>query len=73
MLEFSYRPQAVYGFHRGEGRSDRTLIEWDRDVDFFCVVKLRHSEQQSKGRMRNETKSISVRVTRFLVNSLFYT
>ena len=38
MLEFSYRPQAVYGFHRGEGRSDRTLIEWDRDVDVFVLL-----------------------------------
>ena len=49
MLTFSYRPQAFYGFYREEGRSDRTLIEWDRDTDVFCVVKLVLSEAAIQG------------------------
>ena len=61
-------------------RSDGTLIEWERDVDVLVaissplilleksVVKLQ--KQQFRGdmknnNMRNETKSISVRVTQF--------
>ena len=56
MLEFSYRPQGFYDFYRGEGRTDGTLTEWERDVDILVaissplilveknVVKLRHSE-----------------------------
>ena len=64
MLEFSYRPQVFNGFFRGEG-SDETLIKWDKDVDVLVaisspphlvgksVVKLRPSEQQSRGDMKN--------------------
>ena len=80
MPEFSYRHQHFYGFYRGEVRSDGTLIEWERDVDVLVaissplilleksVVKLQ--KQQFKGdmknnNMKNETKSISVRVTQF--------
>ena len=45
MLGFSYRPQVFYGFHRRERRCDRTLIEWDRDVDVLlsgCEITVRH-------------------------------
>ena len=56
------RPQVYYGFYRGEGRIDKTLIEWNRDVDVFVaisfplilveksVVKLRPSEAAIQGR-----------------------
>ena len=62
MLQFSYRFQVFYGFYRGEGRSDGTLIEWDRDVDVLVtissplilveksVVKLSPSEAVIQGR-----------------------
>ena len=62
LLEFYYRPQNFYGFYRGKVMSDRTLIEWERDVDvlvaiFFPlilvekgVVKLQ--KQQSMGDMK---------------------
>ena len=62
MLEFSYRPQVVYGFYKGQGRSDETLIEWERDVDVLVaifsphilveksVIKLRPSETTIQGR-----------------------
>ena len=33
MLEYSYQHQDFYGFYRGKGTSDRTLIEWEMDVD----------------------------------------
>ena len=90
MLEFSYRPQVFYGFYRGEGKSDGTLIEWQRNIDVLVaissplilveksVVKLLTFESSNPGEiwkitsMRNETKSISVRVTQFLVDSIFY-
>ena len=38
MLEFSDKPQIFYGFYRGEGRSDKTLIEWDKDIDVLVAV-----------------------------------
>ena len=38
MFEFSYQPQAFYGFYRGEERSDGTVTEWDRDVDVVVAV-----------------------------------
>ena len=38
MFEFSYRPQVLYGFYRGEGRSDGTLIEWERHVDVLVAI-----------------------------------
>ena len=38
MLEFSYRPQVFYGFYRGEGRIDGTLIESERDVDVLVAI-----------------------------------
>ena len=62
MLEFSYRPEVFYGFYRREGQNDRTLIEWERDVDVLVaissplilaeksVVKLRPSEAAIQGR-----------------------
>ena len=66
MLDFCYQPQLFNGFYRRERRSDKTLIEWDRDVDvlvdvFSCggflveksVVKLRRSETEIKGDMKN--------------------
>ena len=28
----------LYGFYRREGRNDRILIEWDRDVDVLVTV-----------------------------------
>ena len=28
----------LYGFYRGEGRSDGTLIEYDRDVDALVAI-----------------------------------
>ena len=31
MFEFSGRPQIFYGFYKGEGRSDGTVVEWGRD------------------------------------------
>ena len=67
MLEFSYRPQVFYGFYRGR-RSDRTLIEWERDVDVLVaisspiilvekrVVKLQPLEAAIQGRYERETK-----------------
>ena len=63
LLEFYYRPQNFYGFYRGKVMSDRTLIEWERDVDVLVaisfplilveksVVKLQ--KQQSRGDMKN--------------------
>ena len=53
MLEFSYRLQAFYGFYRGEGRSDGTLIELDRDVDVFVLLNSDLQKQQSRGHMKN--------------------
>ena len=62
MLEFSYQRQVFYGFYRGKVRSDRTLIEWERDVDVLVaissplilveksVVKLQPSEAAIQGR-----------------------
>ena len=38
MLEVSYRPRVVYGFYRGEGRSDGTLVEKGRNVDDLVAV-----------------------------------
>ena len=38
MLEFSYRHQVFYGFYRGEGRSDGTLIESERVVDVLVAI-----------------------------------
>ena len=38
MLEFSYRPRVFYGFYKGEGRSDGTLIKWERDVDVLMAI-----------------------------------
>ena len=38
MLELSDRPQVLYGFYRGKGRNDGTLIEWGRDIDVFVAV-----------------------------------
>ena len=63
MLEFSYRPRVFYSFYKGEGRSDGTLIKWERDVDVLMAissplilveesaVKLR--KQQSREVMKN--------------------
>ena len=68
MLEFSYRPKVFYGFRRDEGRSDETLIEGDRVVDVLVLLNSDLRKQQSRGDMkkniymRNETKSIPVRV-----------
>ena len=62
LLEFYYRSQNFYGFYRGKVLSDRTLIEWERDVDVLVaisfplilvekgVVKLQ--KQQSMGDMK---------------------
>ena len=64
MLGFSYRPQVFYGFYRGEGRSDGTRTEWEKDADVLvafssililvkkCVVKLRPSEAAIQGRYK---------------------
>ena len=58
--------QVFYGFNRVEGMSDRTLIEWERDVDVLVaisstltlieksVVKLRPSEAAIQGRYEKE-------------------
>ena len=55
------------GFYRGEGRSDGTLIEWDRDIDVLVtvssplilveknVVKLQSSEAAILGSYRKIT------------------
>ena len=53
MLEFSYRPQFFYGFYRGEGRSDGTLMELGRDVDVLVLLNSNLRKQQSKGDMKN--------------------
>ena len=37
-LGFSYRPQVFYGFYRGEGMSDGTLTEWERDVNVLVAI-----------------------------------
>ena len=52
MLGFSYRSQVFYGFYRGEGRSDGTLVEYDKDVD---VVLLNSDlwKQQSRDDIEN--------------------
>ena len=34
----SYRPQAFYGFHRGKGRNDGTLMKWEKNVDVFVAI-----------------------------------
>ena len=88
MPEFSYRHQDFYWFYRGEVKSDKTLIEWERNDDVLVAIpsplilveksNVKLQKQQSRGDLknniqRNETKSISVRVMQFLVNSLFYT
>ena len=61
-LDFSYQPQVFSGFYRGE---DRTLIEWDKDVDVLVaippplilveksVVKLQPSEAAVQDRYEN--------------------
>ena len=59
MLEISYRLQDFYGFYRGEVRSNRALIEWERDVNVLVNV-VRLQKQQSRADMRNEAKSISI-------------
>ena len=63
MPEFSYQHRDFYGFYRGEGRNDGTLIEWERDVDVLVaifsplilveksVVKIQ--KQQSRGDMKS--------------------
>ena len=38
MLEFPYRPQVFYGFHRKEGKTDGTLIEWERNADVLVAI-----------------------------------
>ena len=38
MLEFSYRSQVFNCFYRGEQKSDRTVIEWERDVDVLVAI-----------------------------------
>ena len=51
------QPQFCYGFYRREGRSDGTLIKWDRNVDVLVtvfpppliVVKLQASEAAIPG------------------------
>ena len=55
MLEFSYWPQVFYGFYIGEGRSDRILIEKDRDGDALVLVLLNSNlrKQQSRGDTKN--------------------
>ena len=53
MLEFSYQPQFFYGFYRGEGRSDGTLMELGRDVDVLVLLNSNLRKQQSKGDMKN--------------------
>ena len=53
MLEFSYQPQDFYGFHRGEGMSDRTLIEWGRDVDVFVLLNSNLWKEQSRVNKKN--------------------
>ena len=37
-VEFSYRPQVFNGFYRGEGRSEGTLVEWERDIDVLVAI-----------------------------------
>ena len=53
MLEFSYRPQVFYGCYRGKERIDRTLIEWDRDVDVLVLLNSDLRKLQSRGGMKN--------------------
>ena len=53
MLEFSYRPQIFLGFYRGEGRSDGSIIEWDRDAGALVLLNFNHRKQQSRGAMKN--------------------
>ena len=38
MLEFSYQLQVFYDFYREAGMSDRTLLEWVRDVDVLVAI-----------------------------------
>ena len=40
-------------FYRGEGRSDGTLIEWDKDVDVLVLLNSNPRKQQSRGDMKN--------------------
>ena len=70
MLEISYRLQDFYGFYGGEVRSNRALIEWERDVNVLAAISsplilveknvVRLQKQQSRADMRNEAKSISI-------------
>ena len=53
MLKFSYRLQVFYGFDRGEGRSDRTLLELGRDVDVLVLLNSDLWKQQSWGDTKN--------------------
>ena len=62
-MEFSYQHRDFYGFYRGEGRNDGTLLEWESDVDVLVaifsplilveksVVKIQ--KHQSRGDMKN--------------------
>ena len=73
MLEFSYWPQVFYGFYIGEGRSDRTLIEKDRDGDAFVLVLLNSNlrKQQSRGDTKNNTWKMKVKVFPFELRSFW--
>ena len=51
-LEISCRPQ-FYGFHKGEGRSDGTLIKWNREVDVLVFLNSNVRKQQPGGEMKN--------------------
>ena len=52
MLKFSYQPQVFYGFYRGEGSSDGTLIEWGRDVNILVLLNSDLRKQQSRGDLK---------------------
>ena len=53
MLEFSYRPQVLYGFYSGEGKNDKTLIKWDRYVDVIVLLNSDLRKEQSMEDMKN--------------------
>ena len=55
MFEFSYRPQAFYGFYREEVRIDGSLIEWGRDADVLvAVLNSDLQKQQFRGDMKKK-------------------
>ena len=52
-LNFLIDLRFFYGFYRGEGRSDGTLLEWDKGVDVILLLNPGLRKQQSRGDMKN--------------------